>query len=183
MGISIFFALKGLVLGGGSKPMDAHRVRTASAADLIGMGIYWCWVCFLVAQFPSTWQRVCFVLVSHWTVGILHVQLLLSHLATDTFTAEEEAEIGFFRFQLATSRNIDCHSALDHWFHGGLEYQIELPLFPQPPRHSLGKVKPMVMELCAKHGIHYESTGFMDALSHCVADFRRLATAVVSLEQ
>lgn len=59
---------------------------------------------------------------------------------------------------------------------GGLQYQIEHHLFPQLPRHNLGKVKPMVEELCRRHGIRYESVGFFYAVWYCLADFKRLAS-------
>ena len=105
----------------------------------------------------------------------------MSHLATTTFTAEEEEEAGFFQFQLGTSRNIDVY-AYEHWFHGGLEYQIEHHLFPQLPRHQLAVVQPMVIEICQKHNIQYRSVGFMAALQECLSDFKRLATDIITLE-
>ena len=174
--ISVVFALKGCLA-----PSTEKTARRRAAADLAGMAMFWMWHVFLVSCFSTTWERVGFVLASHWTVGILHVQLLLSHLATDTFTAEEEEEIGFFRFQLGTSRNIECLE-YEHWFHGGLEYQIEHHLFPQLPRHNLDKVKPMVEAICKEHGIEYRSVGFIEALCECLADFKRLAGYIVTLE-
>lgn len=111
-------------------------------------------------------------------VGILHIQLLLSHLATETFTREEEQNIGFFEFQLRTSRNITCN-IYEHWFFGGLEYQIEHHLFPMLPRHHLKNVKLMVEEICHKHGIKYRSIRPIPALMECLASFKEIAHEVV----
>ena len=46
---------------------------------------------------------------------------------------------------------------------------------PQMPRHNLEKAKPLVQELCKKHGLKYESAGFFEAVWHCLADFERLS--------
>ena len=174
--ISILFAIKDCV-----HPQTHAMKRWRALADLLGMCLFWVWHCALVVQFDSTQERIIFVCASHFTVGILHVQLLLSHLATTTFTAEEEEAIGFFAFQLGTSRNIKCMT-YEHWFHGGLEYQIEHHLFPQLPRHNLHKVRPLVKKICKEHGIEYREVGFFGAIMECLADFRRLARDIIALE-
>jgi|Transcript_55959 delta8-fatty-acid desaturase len=174
--ISIAFAVKRLVLGPG------RFQRMGGLTDVIGMMLFWAWLVALTSCI-ETWQdRLVFILVSHWSCGILHIQLLLSHLFTDTFTAEEERAEQFFSFQLKTTRNIDSEW-YDHWFHGGLEYQIEHHLFPQLPRHNLAKVKPFVQDICKRHGIPYMTTSFTSASIHIMKDFRRLALAIMTLDQ
>eukprot|EP00931_Biecheleriopsis_adriatica_P004894 TRINITY_DN10648_c0_g1_i2.p1 TRINITY_DN10648_c0_g1~~TRINITY_DN10648_c0_g1_i2.p1 ORF type:complete len:859 (-),score=118.69 TRINITY_DN10648_c0_g1_i2:211-2715(-) len=150
------------------------RNRLGSLMDLAGMALYWAWYITLVSQLDGNLARTAFVLTSHWTVGILHVQLILSHLATETFTEEEERAEQFFAFQLKTTRNLDA-SWYDHWFHGGLEFQIEHHLFPQLPRHNLAKVKPFVEDICARHGIPYRSVSFYGALTEVLSDLRQLS--------
>jgi delta8-fatty-acid desaturase len=119
-------------------------------------------------------ERFWFLMVSYITAGILHVQLTVSHLATDAFTAEEEEAEQFVSHQMKTTRNIDC-SWWNDWLQGGLQYQIEHHLFPQMPRHNLEKVKPLVEKLCKRHDLKYESTGFFAAVRYCLADFERLS--------
>mmetsp|Transcript_98712 Transcript_98712/g.235181 ORF Transcript_98712/g.235181 Transcript_98712/m.235181 type:complete len:897 (+) Transcript_98712:64-2754(+) len=162
--------------------LTAKRRRDAigGCLDVLGMLMFWTWYVGLMSCFDTKWERAVFTLASHWTVGILHIQLVLSHLATETFTAEEERLEQFFSFQLKTSRNIDA-DWYDHWFHGGLEFQIEHHLFPQLPRHNLEKVKPFVMEICQRHGIPYKSTSFSLALTEVLKDFRGLAADIVQL--
>jgi len=173
--ISTIFAIKRLLLG----PTVFNRI--CGLADLVGMGLFWLWHCTLVLTFESWPQRLAFVLTSHWVCGILHVQLLVSHLMTETFTEEEERAEQFFSFQLKTTRNMDV-DWYDRWFHGGLEYQIEHHLFPQLPRHNLQSVQPFVKDICHRHGIPYESQSFSAALANIMMDFRRLALAIVTLE-
>ena len=153
--ISIFFVIK-----------DCASEHTYHQAELhLQTLLAWAcfaWHCALIVQFESVAERVLFVCASHFTVGILHVQLLLSHLATSTFTEKEEEAIGFFAFQLGTSRNIEC-MRYEHWFHGGLSIKRAPPL-PQLPRHNLHKVRPFVKEICRKHGIEYREVDFCSRL-------------------
>eukprot|EP00930_Biecheleria_cincta_P023830 TRINITY_DN17142_c0_g3_i1.p1 TRINITY_DN17142_c0_g3~~TRINITY_DN17142_c0_g3_i1.p1 ORF type:complete len:963 (-),score=145.10 TRINITY_DN17142_c0_g3_i1:263-3109(-) len=173
--ISMAFALKRCFIA----PSRAARMH--GFLDVTGMIVFWTWYFALVRQLESTSARWLFVLASHWACGILHVQLLLSHLFTETFTAEEERKEQFFSFQLKTTRNIDVEW-YEHWFHGGLEYQIEHHLFPQLPRHNLHKVKPFVLDICNRHGIPYTSTGACEALSTVMQNFRQLAWDIVRCE-
>ena len=152
------------------------REAVCAMMDVLGMAIYWAWFIWLILRFDSTLSACIFIAVSHWSSGILHVQLLMSHLATNTFHIEEERKEGFFAVQVKTSRNIDT-AWYEHWFHGGLEFQIEHHLFPQLPRHNLEAVKPFVMEICAKHGLPYSSVPFAHAVSEVLSDLKNLASA------
>mmetsp|Transcript_107874 Transcript_107874/g.336459 ORF Transcript_107874/g.336459 Transcript_107874/m.336459 type:complete len:326 (-) Transcript_107874:14-991(-) len=173
--ISMFWAAKLLLTA------PCPRTAFTGIMDLFGMATYFLWFGLLAFQFESRWEQAAFVLTSYITVGILHLQLMLSHMATKTFTAEEERAEQFFSFQMKTTRNIDAHW-YDHWFHGGLEYQIEHHLFPQLPRHNLSKVKPFVEEICRRHGIPYMSTSFSGALGEVLGDLQTLSTELVHLK-
>jgi len=159
-----------------------HAVKHLCLDDLLGMALYWSWYLGLIYSLPGGgYERLAFHLLSHWTVGILHIQLMVSHLATKTFTKEEELSEEFFAFQLQTTRNVDTEW-WDSWFHGGLQYQIEHHLFPQLPRHNLKLVKPMVQAICDENSIVYESISFTDALREVLSDFKRLSVALMSPE-
>jgi len=113
-------------------------------------------------------------------VGVLHVQLLLSHMMAPQFSEAEEAAMGVFKTQLLTSRNITSHW-WSHWLHGGLERQIEHHLFPQLPRHRLSHVAPRVRALAEKHGIPYVELGFPSAVALCLRQLRTMSTALAEL--
>lgn len=150
-----------------------YALKAKKLYDVFGILLYFAWFGTGTSLLPSN-ERVAFVFVSYIVAGILHVQLTISHLATDSFTAEEDEKEQFFAFQCKTTRNIDS-TKWDDWFHGGLQFQIEHHLFPQMPRHNLAKVKPLVEELCSKHNVPYRSTGFFRAVGECLSDFRRLS--------
>lgn len=174
--ISIAFAVKRVVMG------PTNFARFCGVMDLIGMAIFWTWYVALVTQLDGTWSRCVFVLVSHWVCGVLHIQLLLSHLFTETFTADEERKEQFFAFQMKTTRNIDAASWYENLFHGGLEFQIEHHLFPQLPRHNLHRVKPFVQDICKRHGIAYQSASGSEVFIEVMRNFRHLAKAILECE-
>ena len=111
----------------------AYALKHAHLDDLLGMGLYWAWYGALTLQLPQGLPRTVFVLTSHFAVGVLHVQLLVSHLGTEQLTVEQERACQWFNLQLRTTRNIDT-TWWDAWFHGGLQYQIEHHLCVWPRR-------------------------------------------------
>jgi delta8-fatty-acid desaturase len=158
-----------------------HAVQHRRWMDVSCMATHLAWfAAFLAILLPTARQRVLFVASHYALVGVLHVQLLLSHLCTQQFSAEEEASLGVFRFQLATTRNIQT-CWWDSWFHGGLEKQIEHHLFPQLPRHRLHGAVPRVRSLAAKHGIPYMELPFSDAMLLCGRNLARLSVELATV--
>ena len=75
----------------------------------------------------------------------------------------------WIRMQVETTRN-QFATPFNDWFSGALNMQIEHHLFPTMPRHSLGKTRGRVRELCKKHDLLYEEHGWVECtrrvLSH-----------------
>jgi delta8-fatty-acid desaturase len=158
-----------------------HAVRRRRWLDVSCMAAHLaCFGAFLALLLPTARHRLLFVVSNYALVGVLHVQLLLSHLCTQQFSAEEEASLGVLRFQLATTRNMTT-AWWDSWFHGGLEKQVEHHLFPQLPRHRLHDAVPRVRSLAAKHGIPYMEIPFSDALILCGRNLARLSLELATV--
>lgn len=122
------------------------------------------WVAlFLRSNFSPT-----FLLIAMLTGGIIHVQILLSHAYMPRFTEADQRRVGWIRYQILGTQNVDT-TWYDGWFHGGLQYQIEHHLFQAVPRHNLPKIQPWVKEFCEKHGLPYQS----DPFRVCIADMLR----------
>merc|ERR1712091_402549 len=96
--------------------------------------------------------RAIFFVVANWTTGMLHLQLLVSHIGVECFTQAEQCEQSWFSHQVLTSRNV-ITTWWNGWYWGGLEYQIEHHLFPRLPRQSLAKIAPRVQKLCEEHNL------------------------------
>lgn len=103
-----------------------------------------------------------FIPVTLAVSGIIHLQLILSHVYAPRLVESEQHEVGMM-LQAISNQNIST-TILDDWFHGGLQHHIEHHLFPRLPRHSLPKVRPYVRELCEKHGLPYRSDPFLVAV-------------------
>jgi fatty acid desaturase len=67
----------------------------------------------------------------------------------------QDSRIDFLRRQVLTSRNV-AGGRLASLAMGGLNYQIEHHLFPNLPRPSLRKVRPLVLDYCRDHDIAYQ---------------------------
>jgi fatty acid desaturase len=113
-----------------------------------------------------------FVLVAMLTAGVIHIQILLSHAYMPRFTLAEQHRIGWIRYQVLGTQNVDT-SWYDGWFHGGLQYQIEHHLYAKVPRHNLPIIKPWVMEFCEKHDLPYRSDSFLVCIADMLKSFYR----------
>ena len=103
---------------------------------------------------------------------MIHIQILLSHAYMPRFTEDEQHRIGWIRYQVLGTQNVDT-TWYDGWFHGGLQYQIEHHLFAGVPRHNLPKIKPWVIEFCEKHGLPYQSDPFPVCIADMLTSFYR----------
>jgi len=72
------------------------------------------------------------------------------------------AKIDFFRRQVMMSRNVTGGLWVDFAM-GGLNYQIEHHLFPSMPRPNLKRVRPLVRDHCAQHGVPYTEVGLFES--------------------
>ncbi|WP_460444513.1 acyl-CoA desaturase [Angustibacter aerolatus] len=78
------------------------------------------------------------------------------------------AKLDYLRRQVLMSRNVSGGAPVS-FLMGGLNYQIEHHLFPSMPRPNLHKVRPMVRDFCAEHGIDYTETTLPGAYRAIVA--------------
>lgn len=147
--------------------------------DCVSMGLHVLWYAAYVKLLlpPTLSSRFLFMLVHFSWTGVLHVQLLLSHLMMAQIDEREEGAVGFVKCQLMTTRNIRSQWWM-RWFHGGLDMQIEHHLFPMLPRHQLHKVAPRVRALVEKHGMPYTQLGFFEAIGVCLGELHRMSTAI-----
>uniref|UniRef100_A0A7S4B931 Cytochrome b5 heme-binding domain-containing protein n=1 Tax=Chrysotila carterae TaxID=13221 RepID=A0A7S4B931_CHRCT len=151
-----------------------HYRKTEAAA----LTLYAAWVLALALSLPTWGQTAMWLLVSHATAGLLHVQIVISHWAMETYHghAYNDETDEWFITQLKTTMNVATPPLLD-WVHIGLQFQIEHHLFPRLPRHNLRKARELVRPLCAKHGIHYHEPSFWQANVETLRALRSAAFA------
>mmetsp|Transcript_31937 Transcript_31937/g.101491 ORF Transcript_31937/g.101491 Transcript_31937/m.101491 type:complete len:560 (+) Transcript_31937:89-1768(+) len=132
--------------------------------EICAMLVYCSWVVKLATSMPTWLEMLGWLLTSHAVAGILHVQIVISHWAMETYHghAYNDETDDWYITQLKTTMNVDTHPMLD-FVHIGLQFQIEHHLYPRLPRHNLRKARELVQEVCKKHDIHYHEPGFFQA--------------------
>lgn len=103
------------------------------------------------------------------TSGILHVQILLSHVAMDYCVAghgrddtKDNKSIGYYEWQALSTMDVDCLPWMD-WFHGGLQFQLEHHLFPRVPRRNLRKLMQLTDEIFNKYKVPVVRKSFYES--------------------
>lgn len=134
--------------------------------DAFGVFLSFVWKYLLLSQIDNVRELVLVWAVAHLVVSILHLQLTVAHFPTYMWNKEHVHRRGFLHHQIITTMNITC-SRFAHWFHGGLEYQIEHHMFPLLPRNQLGTVVPEVKKLLKSTDLTYRTEGFFQANISC----------------
>ncbi|KAI3403977.2 SLD [Candida oxycetoniae] len=127
--------------------------------EIAGMSFFFYWFFYLLVfkSIHGGWNRFIYILVSHVSTMLVHVQITLSHFAMST--ADLGVSESFPSRQLRTTMDVDCPEWLD-FLHGGLQFQAIHHLFPRLPRHNFRRVQPFVIQFCKKVGLSYSIYGF-----------------------
>jgi len=146
--------------------------RTVWVASATGLAFFWKMVYMFFSHLNIKTAIAAFT-ICHLTSGLLHVQILLSHVAmhycsdshgtTDAITAPNGNDsAGYYEWQALSTMDVDCPPWMD-WFHGGLQFQLEHHLFPRIPRWQLRKLCALTDEIFAKYDIPVVRIPFIEA--------------------
>jgi fatty acid desaturase len=104
--------------------------------------------------FLSHGTAAAFLLVQLAVMGVyLGSSFAASHVGMPVLPPD--SRVDFLRRQVLMSRNVKGGRAASFAM-GGLNYQIEHHLFPNMPRPSLRKVRPIVRQFCSDASIPYQ---------------------------
>mmetsp|Transcript_12277 Transcript_12277/g.20346 ORF Transcript_12277/g.20346 Transcript_12277/m.20346 type:complete len:586 (+) Transcript_12277:79-1836(+) len=144
--------------------------------EALALTFFASWVLAVALTMNSWTESVLWVLLSHAVAGILHVQIIISHWAMDTYHghAYNDESDEWYVMQFKTTMDVDCPAWMD-LIHIGLQFQVEHHLYPQVPRHNLRHVKTLVKEICKKHDIEYNSMTFWEAVLKNTANLKATA--------
>jgi delta8-fatty-acid desaturase len=149
--------------------------------ELLGLSFFTYWFFYiLVGSLPTKWAKFQYILVSHITTMIVHVQITLSHFAMST--SDLGTSESFVSRQLRTTMDVACPEWFD-FFHGGLQYQAIHHLFPRLPRHNFRKAQKYVIEFCEETGLKYSIYGFVDGNGVVLNKLQDVAQQVVILKE
>lgn len=150
-------------------PKPSNTLWLACVACL---GIFWTGMYQLFSRLDTASAIACFAIM-HFSAGLLHVQILLSHVAmhycadgsgsVGAITAPNgNDEAGYYEWQALSTMDVDCPTYMD-WFHGGLQFQLEHHLFPRVPRWKLRELMPLTDAIFAKYDIPVVRVPFIEA--------------------
>lgn len=167
-------------------------------AEVLTLFTFWALVVTLVCKLGAVNGAICLVW-SHFVAGILHVQILLSHVAMDFCQdyklshqrsssnhwdgtsqlahTDDSEEVQFHEWQALSTMDILTPQCMN-WFYGGLQYQLEHHLFPRLHRKNLPKLVPLIDEIMAKHNIPVKRLHFIDANLLVLRHMKRLGQLV-----
>lgn len=128
--------------------------------EFVGLSFFSYWFFYLlIGNLPTRYDKFQYIMVSHVTTMIVHVQITLSHFAMST--SDLGTSESFVSRQLRTTMDVSCPDWLD-FFHGGLQYQAIHHLFPRLPRHNFKAAQKHVIQFCKETGLTYSIYGFVD---------------------
>lgn len=165
------------------KGQGPHRGKAAwfRYFEFAGLSFFTYWFFYLmVGSLPTRWEKFQYIMVSHITTMIVHVQITLSHFAMST--SDLGTSESFVSRQLRTTMDVACPEWLD-FFHGGLHYQAIHHLFPRLPRHNFRPAQKLVLRFCKETGLKYSIYGFVDGNGIVLSKLEEIAQQVVVLKE
>lgn len=146
--------------------------------ELSSLAVFFTWWSYMLYLCPTWTSRVIFWYIVHCTIGFIHIQILLSHVAMETFHevhyTRNDTE-SYFEYQLRTTMDIDCPWYMD-WFHGGVQFQVEHHLYPRVPRHRLRALQEKVRAILAKYPhVKYTHYPFIEANQVAMGHIKNVA--------
>jgi fatty acid desaturase len=114
--------------------------------EILTLSLFFIWIGLVVTHLPEPSIRngLIWIVLSHATAGILHVQICISHFPMATHKmGDVNRKPGWFSLQLQTTLNVDTIPMLD-WIHGGLQFQVEHHCFPRMPRNHLREARQLL---------------------------------------
>merc|ERR1711964_32958 len=132
--------------------------------QLACIALNWAWTIALLFAFPgkSLAYALTWLYCAGCLQGVLHLQLLVSHY-DKPFTEKQQTKChSYLRRQAAAIVDIKNPRWMD-WFHGGLNFHLVHHVWPKLPRARYREANDLLLELCAKHGIHVDRKYFFES--------------------
>jgi fatty acid desaturase/predicted heme/steroid binding protein len=132
--------------------------------ELTSIAVFFTWYLAVALTLPTWTERVAWVVLAHAVSGLLHIQIVVSHWAMETYRKDDPVFQGkdaldWYTLQLRTTLDVECPAWFD-WFHIGLQFQVIHHMFPTIPRSNLRVARALAREVCTKHGLDYHTLTF-----------------------
>lgn len=147
---------------------DERRMKEWAA-----IAVHWCVVVLpIYMAFGTNREFLAWYALASLLEGILHIQLIISHLVNPYQEKDDTKKIGWYRWQISSTYNITNPRWLD-WFHGGLNFHMVHHTMPRMPRTNYVKAQQLIDDLCAKHGVPMYKASFTGLCKLVTENFRK----------
>ena len=140
--------------------------------ERLGFAIHAICITALISAFPTWASGFLFYFSASWMVGVLSVQLLLSHIA-QPFAVKADMKSSWARHQVTSVVDIQSPSYLE-WFHGGLDLHSVHHLYPRMGRQHFRAAHPLILAMCKEHGATLEVLPWTSAIRKAIVHFYRV---------
>jgi delta8-fatty-acid desaturase len=145
-----------------------------------GIALYFAYVAVLLSFFPTWKEALIFYAIGNTCLGVLSVQLLVSHYSKPWVEKDTVKESGSWaKRQIESVVDISCPPWLD-WFHGGLHLHSPHHLFPRMPRCYYREVHKEVIDMCKKNKVPLEVMPWFEAIANTVRHLRQVGELINS---
>jgi delta8-fatty-acid desaturase len=133
--------------------------------EYFGIALHFTFVHSLLSCFDTWSERFAFYGIAMFFIGVLSIQLLVSHYGKPWVEKETVKVSGSWaKRQVESIVDIDCPLWLD-WFHGGLHLHSPHHLFPRLPRCYYRQVHKDVLAMCKNNGVELSIMPWFDAVA------------------
>jgi fatty acid desaturase len=145
-----------------------------------GIALYFAYVAVLLSYFPTWKEALIFYAIGNMCLGVLSVQLLVSHYSKPWVEKDTVKESGSWaKRQVESVVDISCPQWLD-WFHGGLHLHSPHHLFPRMPRCYYREVHKEVIDMCKKNQVPLEVMPWFEAIANTLRHLRQVGELINS---
>jgi len=155
-------------------------VGESRLSEYAGVLLHFLFVGWVLSAF-STWRETAaFYGSASVCVGVLSLQLLISHMPKPISHKEDsKAEGNWARRQVGAVIDVLAPSWLE-WFHGGLDLHSVHHLFPRMCREHYRVAHPQLVALCREHGVELELMSWTECIGHTIGNLRRVGHEAVA---
>ncbi len=135
------------------------------------------------------------------TVAMLFLEHHAPNVQIFTDPGPHETQEAYFRRQILGTSNFTAYPALDNYFkqlldeevafenppafnvfYGGLDTHLEHHIFPDLPCNRQREIRPLLKEICIKHGLPYNITPFEQVVPDMLVNMFKLTTPAGDME-
>ena len=143
------------------KKIKTDRVFLRKSLLILHLG-YILYTSFLKYKTSGLIHALLHLFMTLFICGILHLQLLFSHITTEHHDNGNKNDI---KQQISHSINYTSNPySFWHWFHVSLAHQIEHHVDPKIASEHHHKITNDIKKLCKDHNIEYKSEDFIKML-------------------